>query len=125
MLAAAGERIARQLPVAVSADDGMEWEDIGQGEEEDDFLVGWKAQVRNDGGDVNSESNWRVHRSFHCLTQMCVLLQPLHDNMAQASTFVQVAPLPLSLSVNFAAPLSIACLVTRPLIHNSSNFIVT
>ena len=45
MLLAAGERVAKQLPAAMRADD-MEWEDVGKAEEEDAFLVEWKAEVR-------------------------------------------------------------------------------
>ena len=53
-MAAAGERIARHLPVALAADDGMEWDDVGKGEE-DEFLADWKSQVRCSGGDDGSQ----------------------------------------------------------------------
>ena len=45
VLLAAGERVAKQLPAAMRADD-MEWADVGKAEEEDAFLVEWKAEVR-------------------------------------------------------------------------------
>jgi hypothetical protein len=45
VLLAAGERVAKQLPAAMRVDD-MEWEDVGKAEEEDVFLVEWKAEVR-------------------------------------------------------------------------------
>jgi hypothetical protein len=45
VLAAAGERIAKQLPVARRTEEGMVWEEMGRGEDDDEFLVDWKTQV--------------------------------------------------------------------------------
>ncbi len=45
VLAAAGERIAKQLPVARGTEEGMVWEEMGRGEDDDEFLVDWKTQV--------------------------------------------------------------------------------
>ena len=62
-MAAAGERIARHLPVALAADDGMEWDDIGKGEE-DEFLADWKSQVQRCGYDDGSHRDVCVDSSL-------------------------------------------------------------
>jgi hypothetical protein len=47
VLAAAGERAAKQLPLAQESFEGMQWEvACGAAVEEDEFLVEWKASVR-------------------------------------------------------------------------------
>ena len=46
VLAAAGERAAKQLPLAQESFEGMQWEVACGAVEEDEFLVDWKASVR-------------------------------------------------------------------------------
>ncbi len=93
VLLAAGERVAKQLPAAMRADD-MEWADVGKAEEEDAFLVEWKAEVRRMSDEIHNHPSECVQSNLrrHCLPQMCALLQPLRDNMVQCSSFVQVSP---------------------------------
>ena len=76
----------------------MEWEDVGKAEEEDAFLVEWKAEVRRMSDEIHNHPSECVQLNLrrHCLPQMCALLQPLRDNMVQCSSFVQVSPPPTS-----------------------------
>ncbi len=85
MLAAAGERVAKQLPLAQESFEGMQWEVASGAVEEDEFLVDWKAQVR-----AQRTHASRRHACVRGWLQMCALLQPLHENMARSSSFVQV-----------------------------------
>lgn len=95
VLAAAGERIAKQLPVARGTTEGMVWEEMGRGEDDDEFLVDWKTQVcavmMVATLHTSDQSDVLIAPLTHpLLSQMCELLQPLRDNMAQAGNFVQV-----------------------------------
>ena len=129
MLAAAGERIARQLPVAVSADDGMEWEDIGKGEEEDDFLVDWKAQVRND---VSHDNGEQKERGVHSVVVIGGADDGGHVSLLRTDVRLAAAVARQHgpgqqfragspLSINLAAPHNFfAQVITPPRIHNSS-----
>jgi hypothetical protein len=70
----------------------MAWSGMTLGRERK--MNSWLIGSRRCGAVVTTMAATAMYASIapssHCFPQMCAVLQPLHDNMAQSSSFVQV-----------------------------------